>query len=308
MKTINRRKTLSRILSIGACTLLPAALYSPATSAQSKATVSIAIPADVYRDYQQFIAGRDVETLISFAGPKSRRDVVELALTLRALKIGGLIEPISFEIIDSYERILHEVSSGRVALSGTTVWHDDVARQQDTLLVSQPLLADGEAEAGLFTAADNTKARAASTTGDFSELTAISNPAWSADWKALQQLGLKEIQISRAWNSMRLMVLNKRADLLLAPFPDTPDLSLPLGDSLGGSNLRLVPLPGIKLRLEGSRHLIVSRKHPLGARAIAALGKGLAELKRTGVVRRAYMDCGFFNPRASNWKSPVKPR
>lgn len=66
-------------------------------------------------------------------------------------------------------------------------------------------------------------------------------------------------------------------------------------------NRQLAPVPGIKLGLQGSRHLAVSRHHPNGAFFNSALQLGLLRLKEQDRTEQAYIDAGFLQPEVAGW-------
>ncbi|KPC54739.1 hypothetical protein [Amantichitinum ursilacus] len=261
--------------------------------------ITILTQQDVYNDYVRFIDNRDPLTLNHFDGQGSRRDVVELVLVQQALALGGLRLPIKLVKVDntsdSYTRYLKEILSGNATMGGNTAWLVDLSSIKDRVFVSAPMIRPGEFEAGLYTTPDNRNALSARTLADVQMLTAVVAESWLPDVATLNGLKLRNVLQTQSWDSMVGMVEKGRADVLLAPFQPTPDMSL----SLVG--YKLVPIPQVKVGLDGSRHYFVSRIAPNGAATYAALEKGLAQLRAKGVIERAYRESGFFNSRTQNW-------
>ena len=266
-----------------------------ATRAQAGGLLRVAVPEDVALDYALFLAGRDVLTLRQFEGPHARRDVVELALLLREVARSLVGTEVQLIRIDNYERSLLELRAGRIDLLGTTAWSNDLADLGNNALLSVPLIANGDFVVGLFTAPNNTMAQQAHSLQDFQSLRFVSNRGWSADWRTLQALGVRTLMDVKTWRQMVLIVARGRADVLLAPFPQTADLSFE------AEGQRLVPLRGHTLALAGSRHLAAAAT-PAGLAVAEKVFPALATLVSTGAVRRAYQDCGFYNPRISGWR------
>lgn len=257
--------------------------------------INIMVTPDVLHDYKIFTKGKNPLALDNFAGEHSRRDVIELIFLQQALKIGGFIHNISFiESSSSYKRILVEVGEGRVLMSANTNWLADV--NSELCYTSEVVIADGEFEAGFYTAQSNTNAMRTRTLQDLRKLIGISNKAWTADWQALSLLNLKDLENVPKWETMVKMVNKKRVDFLLAPFQQTKDMSLTY------DGIVLVPIPNIKISLSGTRVFVVSKKHPLGAQAIQALNKGLIRMKKKGLIRKAYEQSGFLNSKVKKWK------
>ena len=279
--------------------LLTLSVAVVAAQAMAEDPITILTQQDVYNDYLRFIDSRDPLTISHFDGLGSRRDVVEVVLVQQALALGGMRLPVKLVKVDnssdSYTRYLKEILSGNATMGGNSAWLVDLVSIKDKVYISAPLIRSGEFEAGLYTTPDNKAALSARTLADVQMLTAVVAESWTPDVATLNSLKLRNVLETQSWDSMVGMVQKGRADVLLAPFQPTPDMSL----SLVG--YRLVPIPQVKVGLSGSRHYFVSRSAPNGAAAAAALERGLAILRSKGVIERAYRESGFFNSRTQNW-------
>ena len=267
----------------------------PLKNADTEASpLTVAVPGDVLTDYELFLAGRDPLAITDYSGSHSRRDIIELVLFQQALAHGGVHQRPTFVVLPSYARILEELKSGRTAALGTPAWLSDLTGSDD-LLISSPIVKEGEFEAGFYTAPDNAKAMAASSPEKLRQLSAACTRSWKRDWETLNAIGIKDIQHVSNWKNMVHLVAEKRADFLLAPFQQTDDLHLEVDGHV------LVPIPGIKAALPGSRHFAVSKRHPDAQRIYEALQSGLAALRKAGVICTAYGQCGFFNKKTHAW-------
>ncbi|MDZ7937514.1 MAG: hypothetical protein U5M53_04245 [Rhodoferax sp.] len=262
--------------------------------AQTTRPVAIAVPDDVAKDYARFVAGRPLARITQFDGPHARRDVVELALFLRELARTTPELQAQLRPIDSYQRSLVEVSIGRVAALGTSAWQTDLQKTTPKVLLSEALIPEDEFRVGLYTVAGNRKALAAHTVQALRELRFVSNSDWSADWTTLQAMGLPNVANIKTWRQMVYLVARGRADVLLAPFPNTPSLRLVFED------FTLEPLEGRALALKGSRHLAAANNVD-GQRIANTVFPALAALGHSGALRRAYTECGFYNPQVAGW-------
>ncbi|MBB2486208.1 ABC transporter substrate-binding protein [Mitsuaria sp. WAJ17] len=280
---------LGLALATGACPAVPAS-RAPA----SDKLLPALIPDDVLLDYQRFLAGRDPVGIADFGGPHARRDVIEVLLIQQALARQDSELRLSLMPMPTSQRLQAELRSGHAACSATSYWREDFP-QSDGLLFSDPVLDEGEFEVGLYTTPDHERALSARSLRELQGLRVLSNRSWRVDWLTLEQLGFTDLQHVASWNLMPRMLQQGRADLLLAPFQPTPDLSMTV------EGVRLVPVPGLKLRMRGTRHFLVSHTHPLGPRLREQLNAGLARLRQQGLVRRAYEQCGFFNARVAGW-------
>ena len=86
----------------------------------------LAVPADVYRDYECWLGKRTLATISDYRGPCLRRDVVEVALFQQALIAAGYAHAPQWEIINSYQRTLLELSHGKLPAAATSLWLKDI--------------------------------------------------------------------------------------------------------------------------------------------------------------------------------------
>lgn len=259
-------------------------------------TIVAAVDEDIIADYHLFVGERDPLLIDYFGGPGARRDVIEIVLLQQALALGGFSAKVTLRPENSYLRALKLVADGHVALSGALKWRDDITPHSTHLFKTKAIVKEGEFIAGLYTRPDNQRALRANTIEEIRHLSAASNNHWQADVKTLHELGIKKIYFSTYWVQIVRMVVAKRADVTLAPFQVNPDMKVMV------DGLELVPIPGIKVALPGSRHWPVSKTHPLGEEIFAALARGIDELEKKNIIQRAYEECGFFHPEVKDWK------
>lgn len=281
---------LTFVISLTTCSMV--------SLAQDK-TITILTQQDVFNDYQKFIDGRDPLTLTQFGGPNSRRDVVELVLVQQALKVGGNQFPIKIVSVDntsdSYNRFIKEITTGSATMGGNSAWLIDLKQIGDKVHISEPSIRQGEFEAGLYTTADNADARLSKTLPQIQKLTAVVAESWKPDVATLESLKFAQLLKTQSWDSMVGMLAKKRADVLLAPFQPTADLSMDVNGK------KLVPILNVKVGLQGSRHFFVSKASPIGSDVFKSLNTGLNKLRDQGTIEKAYRESGFFNQATRNW-------
>lgn len=258
-------------------------------------TITAAVDEDIIADYQLFIGERDPISVNYYGGLGARRDVIELVLLQQALHLGGFTGKVLLRPENSYLRILKLVQDGQVPISGALMWHDDLSSYTDQIFETKAVVKEGEFIAGLYTHSSNRRALTSTSLKQIQQLSAASNDHWKADIETLQGLGIKKIHFATYWVQIVRMVVAGRADLTLAPFQSNSEMKVKV------EQLELVPIPGIKVALPGSRHWPVSKKHPRGAEIFAALEKGISILEAQRVFQRAYEECGFFHPETNNW-------
>lgn len=288
-------KIIVAVISLLSLLCLPAMSMAASPSATGKTdAVTLGVPDDVLADYKLFIAGRDPLTITNYGGPHSRRDVVEVILIQQALALGGLSASIHFNATPTYIRLGAELTEGTIAASGTSFWHYDAEKHQRFYHISSPVITKDQFEAGLYANPANKRAMEAKTLDKLRKLSATCNKNWVPDWRALKSLGLHPNHTQK-FKTMVAMVYHQRADFLLAPFQQTENMLLHV------DGMTLAPIPGIKVILRNGRHFVVSKAYPRNEMIFAALQKGLAIMKKRGILEKAYTQSGFFNPKVKNW-------
>lgn len=242
-------------------------------------------------NYQKTTDQRSCDKIVNYAVPGTSRELSEMLLVCQALRIGG-IEPI-FELKEYpvYMRMLLEVTHGNNLIMLHSTWLSDV--DQSKVFVSDPLIRKGEFELGIFTRPDHKELLKVKTLAELSPFIAISNIHWNADWAALKKMQIKTLN-SRKYGLMFKMVNTGRADFMLNSFSSLPDMSVT------AEGIKLIPVPGIKIGLSDSRHILVNKRLPNAKKVFDALQKGLKVLRKNGSILRAYQESGFINPRVKD--------
>ncbi|WP_019675662.1 hypothetical protein [Arsukibacterium perlucidum] len=268
-------------------------LLMPVSAQTLKTTISI--DNDVYRNVQRFLAGRHVLDITNFNSPYASRDIVDFVLIQQAISLGGIKLDIHFESGNYDARNLRSIKDGLLLLSLDSFWLSELNNIQSQVFISQPLIRRGEYIAGLYTAIDNVRAHSAKTLEQIQKLSFVSTPIWATDWLSLQQLAPKQLLNEKVWSSQAKLVSRGWVDVMLAPF-------------LPGNNFRftgdgydIVAIEGIKIILNDSRHVAVSKQHPAGQITFEALEKGLTILRAQGRIEQAYTEAGFFNESVKDW-------
>lgn len=262
---------------------------------QPPKAVFIAVNEDILPDYRKFVNNRPLESIDYYGGPGSRRDVIELVLLQQALILGGFKTPWAISSEQSYLRTLRNIADGKALTSGGTAWNSDIQPLEHELWTSSPTIKEGEFQVGIYGLASNPKLKHIRRQIDITKLSAVTSTQWRADNSALQNLGVERIIYSNTWFNMLRMLEAKRADFTLAPFQPGANMAIILDGE------PIVPAPGVKVVLPGSRHWPVSKVHPLGLQFYQALERGIAQLEAKGKIRKAYTECGFYSPQTKDW-------
>ncbi len=257
----------------------------------------------VERDLEKYLAGDNIEQITHFNRPETRREVAEIVLLFQALRLGGYKKEITITSKElSYLRGVQKLGEGDFTLLGNTIWEETAKSYQD-IWISRPVIKHGEYIVGIYTTKEKAAAYENLTKAQLSRLTAITNRIWHVDLIALQSLHLKDIYHSTDWDAGVKMVYNNRTDFMLTPFQAGKDMVLhhtPLNNS-ETATYDLYPIQGVKVKLNGSRHWVVSKKDLDGKTVIKALNKGLEILDRNGVRKKAFTESHFFTSKVQSW-------
>lgn len=280
------------------CCLLWLVLICTANDAADDVAVDILLGRNAYHGFLEYVGGRDPAAITDYSGQGMRREVMELLLLHRALNLGGNNNPINLSWGQtSYPRRLRMIAEADYAILGNTVWLQDVTKYSDELYISSAVIERGQYIVGLYTHRTNLKALTASSLADVQSLTALSNKDWSADWKTLEGLQLPWVAHNPNWYSYGKILADRRIDFTLSPFQLGPEKTLyHRRYRLDGSvweTVELIPIPNIQVYLDGSRHWIISRRHPQGRALYEAIEAGLKILNTSGRRRQALVESGF---------------
>jgi hypothetical protein len=258
------------------------------TAAPIKNDILIFIRDDVYEDYQQFVNGRDVLAIKNFTGSNIRRDVVDMIIAQQALKLGGFNNHFSYAAGKVNFRNTRLLQTGRLLISFDSYWLKDAQAIKKDIYISDAVIRQGEYIAGIYTSPKNNAVLTIKTLADLKNFTAVSTPKWRTDWLTLAKLPLKKLIREDEWLSMARMVDMQWVDFMLMPFNSTPDQSFSM------EKIMLIPVKNVAIMLNGSRHFVISKKHPKGALAYKAINIGLKKLRAQGAIVKAYQQAGFF--------------
>jgi hypothetical protein len=123
--------------------------FLPVLAAQD--SVLIYIRDDVYSDYEEFIAGRDVSAIKNFSGINIRRDVVDMILAQQALKLGGFKYKFTYAPGKVNFRNTQMLQNGELLLSFDSYWKSDASPLSDSIYISDEVIRNGEYVAGIYT-------------------------------------------------------------------------------------------------------------------------------------------------------------
>lgn len=277
--------------------LILASLCFMATWSHAKTIIKVPITELDRVKIEAFINGRDIRKINSYASRHLDSGVlVEQVLFRKALLLGGLDASFDDYLVPNSARARADAKDGVVVGGGMADWHVYALLSPNDYYESDPVVPDGSYEKGLFTTLAKQKNLRVNSPGDLGKLSMVSSNTWLVDWAALKEYKFAALYSAPTKAMQFKMVEGGRADFTLQDFAGTPDLSIK------EEGITLYPVPGVKIGLFGARHYLISKKHPDGATLFAALQKGLAMMQKSGEIKRALTECGFYNQATANWK------
>lgn len=264
----------------------------------AQAAVVVRVPVTVPDDAKinAFLARSKLQAPGSYASPLlDSGGLVEQVLFRRAIALGGLDAQFTNFRVSNSARARESIRDGSAVGGGFAAWHSYCLENSADLFESEAIIPDGRFEKGLYTSAEKLGQLKVKASRDLQHLRVASTRTWVVDWATLEQLKFARVLDVPTMEEQFKLVQTGWADVVLHDFANTPDMSVEV------NGIRLYPVPGVKVALVGSRHFLVSRKHPAGAQVFESLQKGLKIMQKTGEIERAFTESGFYNMTARNW-------
>lgn len=259
----------------------------------AKKQLPILVADDVRIQFDQINQQYDIHQLSDLTLIPQSRDLVDLIILTKALKLGGCDCELQLHDNAKYGRNIEMIISGKFVMSGDTLWRQDIERYYDVLLMSDTVIERGQYDVGLYTSANNQRALRAQNNHDIRTLTAASNRFWSADWQAMRQLKTKRLAHVENWSKLINVVEQQLVDFTFLHF------RLNHGENVFTD---LVPIPNIKAVLWDSRHFAISKLHPDAQYTFEKLQKGLAIMHQKNALKSAYQQIGLNHPSKQDWR------
>ena len=261
----------------------------------------ILVPPEVVSSFRDYKGSREVADIRDYRfseeyssqhqDPFINLEVVELVLLVQALQLGGVKGEIKIRPASTYN-IMNKVEKGEVLLGGVSIWRERTASRAKTLWVSDPIIRQGEFQLGLYSCGLPVPVLDIEA---LQQYRLSSHSSWPMVTELLHSLELADLSLSSDWGMVAQHSCNGISDLVAAPFTTSSGLPLRYLEQL------LTPVPGVKLRVSGTRHFIISRLHPKGKRTYFSLQRGLRKLRVKGNIARALRQSGFLHQAANDW-------
>ncbi|WP_415713661.1 hypothetical protein [Maridesulfovibrio sp.] len=264
------------------------------SSLQARETVYVAGLASNIEQYEKMVAekGGNPFEIKTYNSPYASRPALALLIMQQALKLGGMDAQMIFATYPNYSRCITELKKGKATILASDIWEEQF---DETVYKTIPFIRKGEFVKGIYTYCSPKLLKSRPTLNSLLKLRPITGLSWTIDQHVFHQMGYKNIEIAPTYPLLFKMLTRKRADYTLLEFPQ--DISHQFIDN---NNLRLVE--GVKVVFPYSRHFMVSKKHPEGAKVFKALQKGLKIMRKNGDIDRALHQTRIINEQVKNWK------
>jgi hypothetical protein len=248
-------------------------------------------------NYQNFLIeqNKSVLEIDSLESQYSNRNIACIVIIMQALHKGGYPAKLSIIKAPNYARELSMVKNGHSVIMHQDTWN--TAFDNNSVYKSSEIIPRGKFVKGFYVKESDKKMYGVRNLEDLKPFTSVSNSRWEVDWATLEKIGLRNLYTTAKKEYMIKMVLFRDIDFTLQEFTSSKDLSYET------ENGKLIPVPGIKIALEGSRHFMVSKKHPNGNEVFQALEKGIKILRSEGTIDRYLTEAGFYREQVAEWKT-----
>ena len=265
--------------------------------AEAKTHLKISANAAAMDAFNNWTASTSWSEIKNFKNGNASRPVVDLVLQLQALKAGGL--DFDFEVVRAltYELAKQAVIEGNADLTAETIWDDEIAANTAAFVGTDPIIRKGEFVKGIYVLPSNEKLLKLTSLDDLKGSVAAVVASWALDVKTVESLPLKSVHKAATPELVYGAIQKGQADFVLDEFSSQPDMRVERG------GVKLIPVPGYKIGIIGSRSWIVSKKSEDADAVLKALMAGTKVLRDNGTIQRAYTESGFFNPKVADWKS-----
>lgn len=225
------------------------------------------------------------ELVEKFTEPRDR-GAAELLIICHALLLNGADSKVVLRGVPNHVRSLYLVESGLVDLAAESVWLDRIDLSK--VHASEAILDHGEFEKRLYTVAGHEMHTLNPDELDIRAYLGLILRTWEHDWYTLTQLS-HDVSTALDLDAMFRMISKGRADFTLL------ESHRHGRDYFKRDGVTLLPVDGVYVVLDGTRHLVMSRASPHGRWLQGMLNPGIKQLKASGRTTEIYAQSGFLS-------------
>lgn len=263
---------------------------TPAHSLTIKASISEFLSQSVHPEYQQKPV--PCPTVREAIDANFVRGSVDLILLCEALTLGGLDVHVELITTSGYRRALMKTQAGTTDVCAESVWEED--SDFEHTLLSGPVIKRGDFKKGIFTIPGHPLQQTSAAKIDLRDYTGITLRNWHLDWELIQRLTTKVMNAGPQYTLYRMMAAG-RADFTIM------ELSSSNLEGFTYDGITIVPVEGVYVVFDTSRHFLISAKSPHARTLLTAIDKGLAKLHAADKVMPSYEAAGHKSRLPPSW-------
>ncbi|EWH10251.1 hypothetical protein DS2_09137 [Catenovulum agarivorans DS-2] len=256
-------------------------------------SIKAGIFVETFKKYPHFMQSDICQQALDISQMQIDRTLLDAILMCRAFEHQNTRLQIEFVSMPNERRGMLLVEQGKMDTMTSSVWSTETNGAD--VYVTQPLLDVGEFEKGVYFAMSHPVFDLPPQQVALSNYTGLSVKDWTLDNQALYQLTTQYIKVGYSPAIFQYM-RKGRADFILLEFPSSYNLNW------CHDEVCLKPLPNVKVALNGTRHLVVSKYSENGAQFFYRLERGLTQLRAMGEIRKLYQQSGLINSQVEDWK------
>ncbi|WP_143247632.1 hypothetical protein [Agaribacterium haliotis] len=200
------------------------------------------------------------------------RGFYETLIACKALRAAGWQMPLTMLDAPSHARAIRLLEDGRADILTESAWLSD--GDTSKVYVSDALIRRGYFVKGLYSLTDHPILLSAQPQRDYKNYKGITVEFWHHDKAALNSITDNSV-LTAQHTRMHQMLMAGRADFTLYKFSTRDDLLTNI------EGVPALPVPGVKVALDGSRHFLINKNKPYARALLRAINEGMAFLRQS---------------------------
>ncbi len=269
---------LVKLTSFIICLCLLLFVSAPAAAGEK---IKVAVIEKLAQRYKLLLSENegDVTNISEVTGENSTRGLVQLVIIKQALYKGGLDVDFDFILTPNSTRSNALLRSGDAVISPHLGL---IQSQPKETFLSSVVIESRTLTKGVYGLASNKALMEIKSIADLKPLTGVLQTSWSSDIKTLKKHDITQIDLVNKYHNIFTRIAHRGLDYTLLELSYNKEL-------IRYSNkIQLHPVPNIVIKLEGTRHFFISKKHADGKRVFQALEKGLQIMKEEGTIQKYF--------------------
>ncbi|WP_370978204.1 hypothetical protein [Agaribacterium sp. ZY112] len=221
----------------------------------------------------------------NFNSPKDR-GAAELKIICHAFIASGSNPEIILIGVPNHVRSLFLLEVGKADLAAESVWLEEI--NLNKVWASKAVITHGEFEKAPYTTPSHPLQSTKAENINLSNYQGVAVRTWTHDLYTMTQLS-DQVASAVDFDSIYRMLEAGRSDYTFLESHHHGN------DFFSNGKTQLVPVEGVYVVLEGTRHMTISKSSKHGVWARKHLNQGINKLAKTGKIREIYEQSGFLH-------------